>query len=95
MNEDLIPDHMADAPSEGPAPTPPSPKVSPSTKQKVLDFVERVGSSALLAGYGAYVALPHVSTNADLKVGALAAAGAAAKYIIKYVAVYQAANLDA
>lgn len=90
MSDDLIPDHMIGLVDTDE----PKPRVSVSTKQKLIDFVERVGTSAFLAGYGTYVLLPHVSNTADLKVAAFAAAGSAAKYVAKVLAVWQAANLS-
>lgn len=63
------------------------PKLKPAA---VIDFVERVASTAILAGYAAYIVLPHTNTRADLKVAAAAAIGSAVKYIVKAVGAFQA-----
>lgn len=58
----------------------------------VVDFLERVASTAILAGYGVYVTLPHLSLTDDLKAAAFAGLGSAAKYAVKRIAVWQAAK---
>lgn len=64
-----------------------------SYKLAVIDFVERVGTTALLSGYAVYGALPHVSTSKDFQVAAIAGLGSAVKFVMLKLSAYQASQL--
>jgi hypothetical protein len=68
---------------------------APWQNPKVVDFAERVGSTAVLAGYAVYVALPHVSTTKDFQAAGLAALGSAAKFVILKISGWQSTQLAA
>jgi hypothetical protein len=72
---------------------PAAPAKGSSRKLALLDFIERVGTVAILSGYAVYGALPHVSTQQDFKVAAIAGLGSAIKFVMLKLSAYQASQL--